>query len=223
MTQTITYTVGTEGATFGNTDTATLNGAILTIDTGPVGTYVINITGTINLTSPLLAINLPADSRLTIQGTSSGGVPQVQTIDGGNTQQRGLFVYAGTVNINDLTIQNMLAQGGIGGVGAGGGGAGLGGGLFVGANVPGDLGNVTLTNVTFANDQARGGTGGAGGGSGPLGLPGGGGGGGGGGLGGQRRWPILVFSRRGSRRRRRRGDRSSKSPSRQRRCRRFRR
>ncbi|MFZ2068373.1 MAG: hypothetical protein WAV27_20565, partial [Xanthobacteraceae bacterium] len=125
---TTTYTVSSEGATVGNADTTTLNGAIRTIDTGPAGNYVIDITGTINLTSQLLAINLPTGSTLTIQGTNGSGVAQVQTLDGGGTE-RGLFVYAGTVDINNLAINDMVAQGGSGSVG-GGGGAGLGGGLF---------------------------------------------------------------------------------------------
>ena len=40
-------------------------------------------------------------------------------LDGGNVQ-RGFFVYQGTVAINDLTIQNTVAQGGTGGAGGGG-------------------------------------------------------------------------------------------------------
>ena len=80
------------------------------------------------------------------------------TLDGGGTE-RGLFVYAGKVDIDSLAINNMVAKGGDGGFGAGGGGAGLGGGLFIGANVPGDLGNVTLTNVSFTDNQAVGGGG----------------------------------------------------------------
>ena len=57
---TTTYNVGSEGATFGNTDTTTLNGAIRTIDTGAAGNYVIDLTSNITLTSQLLAFNLPA-------------------------------------------------------------------------------------------------------------------------------------------------------------------
>ncbi len=122
------------------------------------------------------------------------------TLDGGGTQ-RGLFVYAGKVTIENLTLQNMLAQGGAGGSaysGGGGGGAGLGGGLFIGADVAGDAGNVTLDQVNFLKDEAVGGAGGTGyenglyfhggdGGGGGLGGNGGynsgGGGGGGGGIG----------------------------------------
>ena len=92
-------------------------------------------------------------------------------LDGGGTQ-RGLFVYAGTVNIQNLTISNMVARGGTGGGGTGGGGgvgggggAGLGGGLFIANNSAHGAApsNVTLTNVTFAKDTAAGGAGGAGG------------------------------------------------------------
>jgi len=75
---TTTYNVASEGATFGNTDTTTLNGAIRTIDTGAADNYVINITGDIDLTAQLLALNLPTGSTLTING---GG----NTIDGGDT------------------------------------------------------------------------------------------------------------------------------------------
>ena len=136
------------------------------------GPFEIDLGGNISLTTGLEAINLQSGVTLDIEGNG-------HTLDGGGTQ-RGLFVYAGTVDINNLAINHMQALGGDGGFGAGGGGAGLGGGLFVGANVPGDLGNVTLTNVTFANDKATGGNGGKGG----IGYFGGGGGGGLGGAGG---------------------------------------
>ena len=106
---TTTYTVSSEGATFSNTDTTTLNGAIRTIDTAPVGNYVIDITGNISLTAELLAINLPAGSTLVIEGNG-------HTLDGGGTQ-RGLFVYSGDVTIENLTLQHMLAKGGAGGAG----------------------------------------------------------------------------------------------------------
>jgi fibronectin-binding autotransporter adhesin len=110
----------------------------------------------------------------------------------GNGQYRGLFVYSGTVQINNLTLANNRAQGGFGGATAandnamaGGGGAGFGGALFVAAGA-----NVTVTNGSFTNNQANGGAGGnsitnpttstgAGGG----GMGGNGGGMGGGGLG----------------------------------------
>jgi hypothetical protein len=66
---TTTYNVSSEGATFGNIDTMTLNGVIRTIATAPaLDNYVINITGNISLTSELLAINLPSGSTLDIEG-----------------------------------------------------------------------------------------------------------------------------------------------------------
>ncbi len=91
--------------------------------------YTIDITGQINLTTDLLAINLESGSSLTLAGTNGSGGPAVQTLDGEGSQ-RGLFVYAGNVTLENLTLQNMSAVGGAGGSG-GGGGAGLGGGLFV--------------------------------------------------------------------------------------------
>ena len=108
------------------------------------------------------------------------------TIDGGGSildgdgQFRGVFVQSGDVTVQNLTIQNMLAEGGAGGAGlaAGGGGAGLGGGLFVGQGA-----TVELNNVAFDSDAAIGGAGGsaealdtAGGGGGGMGGAGGEGG-----------------------------------------------
>ena len=186
---TTTYQVDSEGATFGNTDTTTLNGAIRTIDTGAAGNYVIDITGPIDLTSQLLALNLPGGSTLTIQGTNGSGGSQVQTIDGDDTYN-GFFVYSGQVTLDNLNISGAKAVGGAGGPGAsgGGGGAGLGGGLFVAQS-----GSVTLISVGFSGDSASGGQGGSnagaglGGGGGLEGGPGASGdppvGGGGGGIG----------------------------------------
>jgi hypothetical protein len=176
---TTTYTItGGEGATFNtsgtntlNTNTATLNGAIRTIDTfGQPGNYEIDLTDNITLTSQLLAINLPAGVTLTINGEG-------HTIDGNNNQYNGLFVYSGDVTIENLTIANAAAKGGNGGTGdvGGGGGAGLGGGLFVagattaqgagvspGTKEPGQatVPVVTLINVGFTGDSATGGKGG---------------------------------------------------------------
>jgi hypothetical protein len=65
---------------------------------------------------------------LTIEGTNGSGGAVAQTIDGMG-DQRGFFVYGGNVTLENLTIENAVAQGGAGGPG-GGGGAGLGGGLF---------------------------------------------------------------------------------------------
>ncbi len=79
------------------------------------------------------------------------------TIEGNNDTLNanglpGLFVYSGNVEIDNLTIENAVAQGGSGAFG-GGGGAGLGGGLFIAS-----AGAVTLSGVSFAHDQAVGGS-----------------------------------------------------------------
>ena len=126
-------------------------------------------------TGDLPAIEVPTGSSLTINGNSdSGGIQwglggSNDTLDGGGTY-RGLFVYSGTVTIENLNLTNVAAVGGNGGTGGGGGGAGLGGAVFVGAAA-----NVTLSNVGFSNDAAKGGAGGTANGNGA---------GGGGGLGG---------------------------------------
>ena len=159
-----------------------VGGALAAANTHYTVTFGPGLTGAnaFKLTTALEAINLASSSdTLTIYGNGS-------VIDGLNSQ-RGLFVYSGNVEIEDLTIQNTVAAGGAGGAGniAGGGGAGLGGGCDVANNVAGgaaSAGNVTLSNVDFINDKAIGGAGGAGGGTGTGG--GGGLGGAGGGVGG---------------------------------------
>ncbi len=146
----------------------------------PAGAYEIDLAGSIALTGALEALNLQSGVTLEINGAGFD--------INGESSQRGLFVYAGAVNIENLTIENAVAQGGVGGNGAsagGGGGAGLGGGLFVGSNVAGDAGNVTLNNVSFATDSAVGGAGGSPSSADTGGNGGGGGMGGAGGNGGQ--------------------------------------
>jgi len=146
---------------------AQLNGDLEFIDTSttPDVAYTIDLESNITLasTSALNAINLATGSSLTINGNG-------HTLDGGGAQ-RGLFVYAGTVAVDELSINDMLAQGGSGG----GGGAGLGGGLFVATGA-----TVTLSGVNFSHDSAAGGAGtylvyGGGGGLGGNGINGGGG------------------------------------------------
>ena len=156
---TTTYNVGSEGATTGNTDTTTLNGAIRTIDTTvPVGfvagAYVINLTSDITLSSQLVGLNLPPDTSVTINGNG-------HTINGVSAYS-GFFAYEGNVTIEDLTIADAAAFGGAGGTGGhgstlnseggggGGGGAGLGGGLFVAQDAA-----VTLIGVAFTADFRR--------------------------------------------------------------------
>ena len=159
-------------------DLAGLNAALRSAAAGE-GTYTIALEvpdGTLRLTDALLAVNLTAGSRLTIEGNGA-------TLDGLGTQ-RGLMVLGGTVEIRDLAITHALARGGDGGSGfyGGGGGAGLGGGLFVGA-----AGVVTLRGVSFTGNAAQGGNGGDG-----LGT-GAGGGGGLGGDGGAGTGPSELF------------------------------
>lgn len=105
------------------------------------------------------SIDLHGTDTLTING-------QGAVLDGGGVA-RGVFVYSGSVAVNDLTIRNALARGGHGSSGyidlAGGGAAGLGGGLFVANDAARGVapGQVTLNGVTFSGNQAVGGRGGA--------------------------------------------------------------
>ncbi len=138
---------------------------------GP-GTYVITFTQAIVLGADMPALNLATGVIVTIDG--------VGYALNGDTAYRGLFVYAGTLTVQNLAIEDTLAEGGncaCGGDHAssgGGGGAGLGGGLFVADDTANGTapGNATLDNVSLAGDAAEGG---AGGGS-DNGYPGGGGG-----------------------------------------------
>ncbi len=171
-TNSTTFTSGTATAT----SASDLNTLIKAADLASSGTFTINISGSLALnTLPAVAngesitiinnvatvtklsavpdinaINLHSGVSLIFNGTNSA------ILDGGSTV-RGLFAYAGNVTVNNLTIQNTLAQGGAGaGAGfAGGGGAGLGGGLFVASAA-----NVTLNSVSFSNNKAIGGAGG---------------------------------------------------------------
>ncbi|MGJ4929170.1 VCBS domain-containing protein [Bradyrhizobium sp. HKCCYLS2038] len=105
--------------------------------------YTFDIVRDLQLSDQLPLFNLPPGASLTIAGhghvLDAHGLP-------------GLFVYAGNVEIDDLSIINAVAKGGDSSFG-GGGGAGLGGGLFIAS-----AGTVTLSNVNFANDKAVGGT-----------------------------------------------------------------
>ena len=101
--------------TFDISNETDFNNSISDIDTlGFPNNYVFDITGPITLTSQLLAINLPSGSSLTIEGTNGSGGAQVQTINGANAYN-GFFVYSGDVTIENLTLQDMKAQGGGGG------------------------------------------------------------------------------------------------------------
>ncbi|MCK1379763.1 autotransporter domain-containing protein, partial [Bradyrhizobium sp. 24] len=156
-------------------DGASLSAAIAQADSNASASYVINFQNNITLTGAaadtLSAFN--TTSNVTVNG---GGF----RLDGGGVQ-RGFFVYAGTVAINNLTIQNTQALGGDGGnvgfgSGGGAGGLGAGGALFVASG-----GHVTVSNVVLSGNNATGGAGAVGG----DGVPGAGtAGGAGGGLGG---------------------------------------
>ncbi len=116
----------------------------------------------------------------TVSIGNSSGSPTI--IDGGGVC-RPFFIVQGTVTLQNLTVQNGLAQGGnggtggcpaaTGGTGSGGAGAGLGGALFI------DSAAVILNNVNFISNAASAGRGGQG-----QNNTSNGGGGGGGGMGG---------------------------------------
>ena len=146
-----TPTRSVQAATFSVTNTAdsgagSLRQAIFDANAAG-GTNTIDVQnglGTITLTSgDLNALN----SNITLNGNGN-------TLSGNNAF-RGLFVYSGTVAINDLTIENAVASGGDAGQAAGGG-AGLGGALFVK-----DGATVTISNLVAQNNAATGGDGGA--------------------------------------------------------------
>ncbi|MFN5515096.1 MAG: pectate lyase-like adhesive domain-containing protein [Cyanobacteriota bacterium] len=100
---------------------------------------IINLTADITVTSQLPLIN--EDVGLTLNGNNF-------KLNGDNTQ-RLLFIKSGAVTLNNLTLQNGLAQG----TNGSGGGAGMGGALFIYS------GNVTANNTTFASNRAIGGNG----------------------------------------------------------------
>lgn len=155
------------------------------INQGPADHYTVTFSlpngqRTIVLQGMLPLLNLTSNANsLIIDGDNSGE----QVIVDGNSLQRGFFARQGTVHIQNMTIQNTLAQGGNGGISAGGGGMGAGPALFI------DQATVSLENVTIASNAARGGDGGGLiltqlGGGGGMGGDGGDVSGGGGGLGG---------------------------------------
>jgi hypothetical protein len=145
------------------TTVADLDNVIAQANSKGSGSYVIELGDTsIALTQALTAIDLQTGVTLDIEGNGA-------TING-ESNQRGLFVYSGTVTVENLTVTDAIALGAngasggdpyleYGGGGGGGGGAGLGGGLFVGSGA-----SVVLTDVGFSNDKATGGNGGSAGG-----------------------------------------------------------
>ncbi len=148
--------------------------------------YIINFTGTpspIPLAAMLPVLNLNFPFPLTIDGGT--GAPIVIN---GQGAHRGFVANRGTTTINNMTIENVVANGGNGGAAGGGGGMGAGAGLFVRGGA-----TVSLSKTSISGAANIGGNGGA---AGVIGLSGGGGGlggnggnvntggGGGGGLGG---------------------------------------
>ena len=77
--------------------------ALTTVDANPTTSYVINFSASVTLGSSTSLPAIVTSSAVTINGQSN-------ILDGGGVQH-GFFVYAGTVTIQNLTIQNMLAQG----------------------------------------------------------------------------------------------------------------
>ncbi|MHC2020046.1 beta strand repeat-containing protein [Methylobacterium sp. CM6247] len=173
-------TGGTPPATDASFGTPTLGSIVLRVGTEAQLTAAIDQANAGTTPGPL-AIEFTNDITLmgandlpVLQGSSPVTIlGQGHTLDG-NDFVRGLMVLGGNAAIEDLTIADTVASGGMGGIGAsgGGGGAGLGGGLMVAGGA-----NVLLADVHFSNDAAQGGEGGI---SGAYGE----GYGGGGGLGG---------------------------------------
>ncbi len=139
---TITFASSLTGPT-GNTislSSGNANAAATQFGFGPTAFYINNSGNSTN--------------SLTINGASSGVV-----ISGSNSVR--LFAIAGgnALTLENLTLENGLAQGGAGGSGTndgggGGGGAGLGGAVFD------DGGSFTALGCTFTNNTAQGGAGG---------------------------------------------------------------
>ncbi|MCX7381153.1 MAG: hypothetical protein NT133_06995, partial [Alphaproteobacteria bacterium] len=136
------------------TSEADLRSAITAVSNGGTAAatntaFYWQFTQNITLAADLPAIALASGSSLQILG-------QGNTLDGGGSA-RGLYVYAGSVTLDHLTIADAVARGldGITGVDGGGGAGGLGGGLFIA-----QTGSVTLSSVNFLNDSAIGGNGG---------------------------------------------------------------
>ncbi|MBN8554335.1 MAG: hypothetical protein J0L93_02730, partial [Deltaproteobacteria bacterium] len=133
---------------------------------------------TIQLKGILPIINNSANP-VNITIGNSGSTPTV-TIDGANTYS-GFFIPIGTVTIQNMIFQNMLAKGGDGGDGIAGGGGGLGAGSGIYAPTNFLFGSnpaITLKNVSINNSSAVGGDGGSYIGGASTGYEGGGGGGG---------------------------------------------
>lgn len=151
---------------------------------------------TIQLNGTLPIIN-NSSSPVNITIGNTGTIPTV-IIDGNNTYS-GFFIPTGTVTIQNIIFQNMVAQGGTGGDGisGGGGGMGAGGAIYTPQSfLDGSNPSVTLINVLINNCAALGGTGGSYKSNYPTPVTGNEGGGGGGGFGGNG-GSIIVAGRMG--------------------------
>ena len=119
--------------------------AIQTANDSPEADQIV-LTSSIVLTDHLPLLNDDGQDSLNISGANPNGANF--SLDG-NGRHRIFWVQDGTVEFDNLTLVNGLAQGEDGN--SGGGGAGMGGGLFI------YDGEVTVTNSTFRRNKAIGG------------------------------------------------------------------
>jgi len=145
-------------------------------------TFDLGASNTIDLAGMLPVLNLTNTNTVSIDGNNDG--INLIVLDGGLSggvppYYRGFIVKQGSIEIENMTLQNMYAAGGNGGPG-GGGGMGAGAALFI------YEADVSLSNLIIQNNAIQGGNGatGTGGGGGGMGGNGGNTYGGGGGLGG---------------------------------------
>ncbi len=153
--------VGTEGSFTVGTLSGDLRGClnyINTVTTSSADSFDITFAltsgnETITLAAILPALGLAQANTITVNGDNSSGSGTQITLSGGSSFP-GFFVRQGTVTLSNLTLSNLLSQGGTGGFGAGGGAIGAGGAVF------NDEGAVTLSDITFSSCSAVGGQGG---------------------------------------------------------------
>lgn len=169
-----TLTVTSNGDTLPAGNPNELRAHLNTINTTNTGPYLVDfnlgVANTITLSGLLPLLNLNAGNTIVIDGSNSGNQIKID----GNSNFPGFFARQGPITLQNLTIQNTIAQGGKGC----GGALGAGGGLFI------DGAAVKLANITFTNNKALGGAGIGEGGGGMFGGNGGNSFGGGGGIGG---------------------------------------
>jgi uncharacterized protein YhjY with autotransporter beta-barrel domain len=107
---------------------------------------------TINLQGMLPILNQNGANALSVDGSNTLGSGTKITLNGGGSQP-GFFAQQGPVTIQNMTIQNMTANGGNGGIGGGGGGLGAGAAVFV------NQAQTVLSNINIVNNVATGGSG----------------------------------------------------------------